>query len=760
MRQLLPFFILLSLSLCHTASGQKAELHGQIKSPEGPAAFATLYIDSLDIGATADEQGHFIIPSLPSGRYVLTTSYLGFQTRRDTFSLAAGEHRQLNLELEATSTGLEQVVVIDQQTGIQAPTPYLVSRVSTRDIQTSGQASGIMGQLETDPAVSAAMLGQGIAKPFIRGLGFSRVVTIFQGNKLENHQWGADHGLGLNELGISRADIIKGPASVLYGSGALGGVILLQDDEQLWQQNQWRGEVGLTLHSNSLGFRPSLRLGRGFESGFFVGADAAMSSHADYKDGHHRSIGNSRFDNHTVRLHAGYKGQQFENRLSYTYLQQNLGIIEDDEMLPGQSLATTRNDRELQLPFQEVEDHVFSYAQKIVRQNWVSHFHLSHHINYRKEIEERRDQVDLGLIQHHSFYNGRLSWQGDHALEHTFGLQGSWIQSRNMKSAEEILIPDASIFEQGFYYMSSLDLGSYYIQGGLRYDYRYVEADASAEHLIDYGFVLPGDPMSRRLDTDFTGWTGSLGVSRFWKKGRSLRLNLSSGYRAPDLAELFSNGPHPGTNRFEMGNAEFDREQSLQLDLNYSQQHGRWTTQASTYINYINNFTFFAATGEVRPEDGLSIWAFEQAPARLYGGELSFSYDMLPQSSLRIQGQAAWFRGERRDREENLTFVPQDHYSLKLRYQPTALPKVSLSTRWQWFAQQNRPGFNEEVTDAYQLWDIGAQYQWQWHNQSLEVGIRALNLLNETYLSHMSILRAFEVTNPGRNLMLNLRYSF
>lgn len=742
------------------AKGQTAEIHGKVTSPEGPAAFATVTIDSLGIGKTTNENGEFVIKSVPPGRYVLTTSYLGFQTRRDTFSAVAGDHLKMELKLEATSTGLEEVVVIDQQTGIQAPTPYLVSRISTRDIQTSGQASGIMGQLESDPAVSAAMLGQGIAKPFIRGLGFSRVVTIFQGNKLENHQWGADHGLGLNELGIARADIVKGPASVLYGSGALGGVIILQDDEELWRQNQWSGEMGLTLHSNSLGLRPTLRLGRAFESGVFVGADAALSSHADYKDGNTRSIGNSRFDNQTVRLHTGYKGQQFENRLSYTYLRQNLGIIEDSEMLPGQSLATTRNDRDLLLPFQEVEDHVVSYSQKIVRQNWVSHFHMSHHMNYRKEIEERRDQVDLGLIQHHSFYNGRISWQSDYPLEHTLGLQGSWIQNRNMESAEEILIPDASIFEQGLYYMSSLDLGNYYIQGGLRYDYRQVVADASAQHLIDYGFVLPGDPLNRKLDTDFTGWTGSLGVSRFWQKGQALRLNLSSGYRAPDLAELFSNGPHPGTNRFEKGNAEFDREQSLQIDLNYSQEYGRWTTQASTYINHINNFTFFAATGEIRPEDGLAIWAFEQAPARLYGGELSFSYDFFAQRSLQVQGQAAWFRGERRDKDENLTFVPQDHYSLRLRYRPTALPKLSLSTRWQWFAAQNRPGFNEEVTDAYQLFDIGVQYEWQMNDQSFEAGVRALNLFNETYISHMSILRAFEVTNPGRNLMLNLRYSF
>jgi iron complex outermembrane receptor protein len=589
-------------------------------------------------------------------------------------------------------------------------------------------------------------------------VGFSRVVTLFQGNKLENHQWGADHGLGINELGIGRVDIIKGPASLLYGSGAIGGVLLMQDDERLWRETQWRGELGVTLHSNSLGVRPTFRLGRSFSSGFFIGFDAALSSHADYKAGEGRTIGNSRFSNRTLRLHAGFRGTRMNHRFSYTHNHQTLGIVEDSEM--EESLATSGNDRSKLLPYQTVADHILSYNFKWVNDDWVSNVHFSHHLNTRREIEGAFDEVDLGLIQHHTFYTARLSRSGAEGWQHTLGLQGSRVDNRNMTAALDILIPDALSWENGLFYLGSREWGSYFIQGGLRYDYRKITADASATHLVDYGFILPGNPTDRMLPTSFDGWTGSLGMTRFDSYGGSLRLNLSTGYRAPDLAELFSNGPHPGTNRFEVGNANFEREQSFQIDLNYSITGHRWKGQISGYSNWIEHFTFFKSTGEVRSEDGLTIWAFEQAPALLYGFELEGSYAFLERQNLRTEFSAALFRGERRDLTENLTFIPQDNLRAGLSYSPGRLDKLNFSTYWSYFARQNRPGFEEEATDSYSLLESHIKYKWSWANQNLSLGLSGFNLLDERYVPHMSLLRAFEIPNPGRNLVLNIRFEF
>lgn len=757
-RATLPFALLILLSGTFTLYGQHPLWKGKVELDGKPAPFVTIYLPEYDRGITTDSEGHFTIKNIPADTLVVQLEYLGAESKNDTLIRRRSTSAPFLIQLDPRTDVLEQVVVIDQQTGIQSPTPFLVSRISTRELEFSGSSGGIMGALRQDPAISAAELGPGIVKPFIRGLGFSRVVTIFQGNKLENHQWGADHGLGINELGIGNVDVIKGPASLLYGSGAIGGVLLMQDDERLWQDTRWRGEMGMTLHSNSLGIRPTLRLGRAFSSGLFFGAEAAFSSHADYLAGEGRAIGNSRFSNRTLRLNAGFRGQQTTHRLSYTYLKQKLGIIEDNEL--EESLATTRNDRSRLLPFQEVADHILSYNMKWVQNDWVSHLHLSHHINRRKEIEERFDEVDLGLIQHHSFYTGRISRHVGNGWQHTVGVQGSRIDNSNMTDVQEILIPDALSWENGLFYLAGWERANYFFQGGLRYDYRQVTADASAPQLIDYGFILPGDPADRMLSTSFDGWTGSLGMTRFDARGGSLRINLSTGYRAPDLAELFSNGPHPGTNRFEVGNADFEREQSFQIDVNYAFKGPRWHFQVSGYSNWVNHFTFFKSTGEVRPEDGLTIWAFEQAPAQLFGFEWDGAYSFLPRQNLTAKMSAALFRGQRRDLDENLTFIPQDNVRLGINYSPSRLENLSISTYWTGFARQNRPGFEEEATDPYALWEAHIKYDWNWNQQTLSLGLSGFNLLDARYVPHMSILRAFEIPNMGRNIVLNMRYGF
>ncbi|NBC24762.1 MAG: TonB-dependent receptor [Bacteroidetes bacterium] len=751
----LTIFILISLSF--SIFGQMGVWKGKVLFDGKAAPFASIYIPSQQKGLTTDSAGYFLIQDIAADTLVVQVTYVGAIPKADTLIAAPGRDNFV-IRLEAQADILEQVVVIDQQTGIQSPTPFLITRVSSRELEYSGSAGGIMGVLQQDPSISAAELGPGIVKPFIRGLGFSRVVTLFQGNKLENHQWGADHGLGINELGIGRVDIIKGPASLLYGSGAIGGVLLLQDDERLRRTKRWRGEAGLTLHSNSLGVRPTFRLGRSFSSGFFIEIDAALSSHADYLAAKGRPIGNSRFSNRTLRFHSGFLGDRGSHRLSYTYNHQKLGIIEDNEL--EQSLATSRNDRDQLLPHQKVADHILSYNFKWVNNDWVSNIHLSHHLNTRREIENSFDEVDLGLIQHHSFYTARVSHSGARGWQHTLGLQGSRVDNRNMPEALEILIPDALHWENGLFYLGAFEWNNYYLQGGLRYDYRQVTADASAPHLVDYGFILPGNPGDRKLTTSFDGWTGSLGMTRFDSYGGSLRLNLSTGYRAPDLAELFSNGPHPGTNRFEVGNANFEREQSFQIDLNYSIAGDRWKGQISGYSNWIERFTFFKSTGEVRSEDGLTIWAFEQAPALLYGLEVEGSYTFLKRNNLRIDFSAAVFRGERRDRTENLTFIPQDNLRVGVSYSPNCLDKLNFSTYWSYFARQTRPGFEEEATDPYSLLESHIKYKWSWANQTLSLGLSGFNLLNARYVPHMSLLRAFEIPNPGRNIVLNMRYGF
>jgi iron complex outermembrane receptor protein len=748
-------FIVFSISLY----AQSNKLEGTVSFENSPLELANITINELKIGVSTDRKGVFSLPSIPDGTFVVEVSILGFETIKEKMTFKNGQVIKKRFEMTPSDMSLDEVVVVDIQSGLNTRTPYSIAKIDAKGIEKKGNPSGIMGLVMDDPAVYGAEMGQGIVKPFIRGLGFSRVVTIYQSAKIENHQWGADHGLGLNDLGVGSIDIIKGPASILYGSGALGGVLLVKDDESYFNTNQITGNIGTTFNSVSNGYRTHFSVGKSFDRGFFVAADAAYESHADYKDGSGRLIGNSRYNNTNFRFHTGINKKNFSNKLSYTFLDQNLGIIGDEEMEAGMSMATTRNDRAMQLPFQKVSDHIISYRQTTQHDLWDTALSVSYQINDRQEVEENFNEVDLGLNQSHLFFNARASHQTTKNFKNTFGVQGSFIYNQNLKEAKEILIPDARSSDMGIYYMGNLELGDYFFQGGIRYDFRSVTADASAQNLVDYGFILPGEPDSRKLTKDFSGFTGSLGVSRKINTENTIKLNASTGFRAPDLAELFSNGPHPGTNRFERGNAEFEREQSYQMDVNWIYTSPKFRTSLAFFGNSVENFIFFTDTNEMT-EDGMEIWGFLQTKALLYGTEMQLGYHPFGDNRLSFTTTVNIIRGEDVDNNRNLTFIPANNYSFRADYKPFQGKSTNTFLQLRMVDRQDLPGLNEEVTSMYALLNAGINHEFTIQKQKMVIGLTGNNLLNRVYVDHMSILRAFNIPHAGRNIMINAQYRF
>lgn len=751
--------IYFSLLMFVLTSSMKAQftVEGKLTTKNGAIVAASVYVENSNNGVITNEQGFYKI-IINEAKFVLVASAVGYQSKKIRINFNEGDTNSkiLDIYLEELIESLNEIIIIDQQSGLTRQTPYAVTAIDMTTLQSQFNPGGLAASITELPGVSGATLGTGIIKPFIRGLGFSRVVTIFQNNKLENHQWGQDHGLGLNNLGVKRVDVVKGPASILYGSGAIGGVLLVKDNDFYLNSKNLSGNFGASFNSNSLGYKNFLSLGQSFNNNMFFAIDAAIENHADYKGGNNRIIGNSRFNNQNIRIHTGIERDKFKNKLSFTYLNQNLGIIEDGEL--DETLATTRNDRKMQLPYQKVTDYLVSYSQETFHDTFQTFLHASYHYNDRSEIEEDFNEVDLGLNQHHTFISGRISLTPKNNYKHSFGFQGGFIKTLNKTEAQEILIPDANTFDIGAYYLGSKKLDKVFLQAGLRFDYRKTTAFADRDLLIDYGFILPGNPSNRQLSTDFNGFTGSLGATFTLNKVSNLKVNLSSGFRAPDLAELFSNGPHPGTNRFEVGNVNFEREQSLQTDVSYALKLEKFELGASVYFNSISNYIFFTNTGSVRPEDGLQIWEFQQQNANLYGTEWQVKYTFSEQ--LNANATAALVRGTTNNFKDNLTFIPADNYSLSLNYLPNFIKDLQLETNIAHFSNQNRPGFNEIATPAYTLLNLGITKNFEFGNNKLTASVRANNLLNETYVDHLSILRAFNIPNAGRTFLLMLTYNF
>ncbi|MGM0933561.1 MAG: TonB-dependent receptor [Bacteroidota bacterium] len=740
-----------NISTAQTISGKVGDKSGE------PVALANIYLEDSKKGTTTGKDGKYILRNIKRGSYQLVISAMGYKTIKKGITIS--EDQIINVTLEESKDQLDEILIVDTQTGLTRKTPYNVSTISMQGIENKGNPNGMMGSLRELPGLYGAEFGQGIIKPFIRGLGFSRVVTIYQGNKLENHQWGADHGLGINDLGVKRVEVVKGPASVLYGSGALGGVLLVKDEDNFMNSEKITGSIGSTYNSVSRGIRTYASAGKSLKNDLFFAVDMAMENHADYQNGDQRIIGNSRFNSKSLRLHSGVKKENFENTLAFTYNDQDLGIIHDEEMLPSESLATRPNDRKMQLPFQEVSDYLFSYNQETKNDQFETSLHISHHFNERREIESARELIDLGLKQNHTFFNARLSLP-NRKIKHSFGVQGSFVKTRNFENSEDFLIPDAGVFESGIYYLASASLDSWYVQGALRYDYRQVTADATAAYLIADEFILPGNPENRKLIREFGGLTGSLGATKTFNNQQQLKLNFSTAFRAPDLAELFSNGPHPGTNRFEKGNDTFGREQSYQVDATYSFRKNKFQANVSVFGNLVENYIFFTASLEQPPENNQEIWSYLQTNTGFYGMEFDVKYNWLNENRLETSVSGAFVRARDLDARGNLSFIPPDNFNLKATYYALSDKSMTIFSRLRIISDQNKTGLNEEKTPGYTLLNLGVNKKFRFGKNSLDAGFTIHNALDKTYVDHMSLLRAFNVSSPGRNIMLNLKYNF
>ena len=737
-------------------AAQDLSLSGKVvdKSNNNPLPGVNIYVPELNRGVVTDLDGKFILTGIPERNITLQVSFLGYATL--VKSVRVNAVKDLVFELEEYAQTIEEVVVSGAYIMSKESSPISIEKVDRVDLLKM-PSPNLMSSLARTPGVSEISLGPGISKPVIRGLSFSRVLSLYQGARFENQQWGADHGLGMTETGIANVEMIKGPASIIYGSGAMAGVVNLIEERDA-QAGEIEGDVNLRGFSNSLGGRSEVGVKGASENGLVWSLRGAAESHADYLDGDGNTVGNTRFNTQNLKAGVGLQKKWGDTRIRYTYLKQRLGILEEDEL---DELVTTRNDRTMQLPFQDVRDHFINSETNVFIGEDRLKATFGYHLNKRQEIEDDFNEVDLGINLSNFMYDIKYYKTITEHIEAIFGVQGFYLKNTNFEDAGEFLIPDAIKDDRSIYTLLNYNKDKWVLQGGIRYDFRKVTADASPSHLVDYGFILPGEPADRRLERTFDGVTASGGATFRPDNHWRFRLNVAQGFRAPDLAELFSNGPHPGTSRFERGDANFVREQNLQTDFGIRYIKNGFSISGEVFYNHINNYIFFSPTDE-RVED-LTVWTFEQADARLYGGELELLYQPSAAKWVNFGTSYSMVIGQRRSDDTFLPYIPAFQWAQNVDFRLKNIGRIQrpyISLLGSFVFDQNRAAPLEEATPGYYLLGLNIGGNIQVANNILDVYISGTNLLNQTYLDHMSLFRPFGINQLGRNIALNVRIPF
>ncbi|MBQ7467911.1 MAG: TonB-dependent receptor [Bacteroidales bacterium] len=616
----------------------------------------------------------------------------------------------------------------------EMPAPVSVIRPADLAARAGGN---IINAIATEPGVSEITTGGGISKPVIRGMGYNRVVVVSDGIRQEGQQWGDEHGIEVDGNGVHSVEILKGPASLMYGSDALAGILIFHP-EPARAAGEFGGSLSSEYQTNNDLWAYSLSADGNVKGWIWNGRFSDKHSHA-YKNSINGKVANSGFMQRGASAMIGRNEDWGYSRLRFSYYHLKPGMIEGE----GDNYGYKPD-----LPFQHVRHF------KVVSDNTIHlgsgnlKLILGWQQNRRQEFEESTDEPGLDFRLNTVNYD--LRWQGSASdWKLAFGLAGMGQISDNL--GEEVLIPAYRLFDAGVFATATKSVGEWTLSGGLRADLRWLHSKALEDRFQAF---------SRR----FPGLSASLGAVRPIGEHFTFRANVARGFRAPNLAELGSNGEHEGTFRFEIGNKDLDPEYSLQADLGLDYSSRYVSVRASLFTSRIDNYIFAARNGMMAEED-LPIYVFKSGLAHLQGGE--FAVDVHPVHQLHLSSAFSCVYANEVGGDD-LPLIPAPRLFSEIKWELShdgrLFNNAFVALNLDWNLRQNHfyaKDDTETATPAYAL--LGASVGTDLiikGKKRLSLYIIGSNLTDKAYFPHLSRLKYIGVYNMGRNISFKMEIPF
>jgi iron complex outermembrane receptor protein len=732
--------ILWAAALCSGSLLAQQGIKGLVRDAQSklPIENVIISVPAFQIQVRTDGNGVFIFPFTWSEPQALRLRHPDYQVL-DT--LISGSSSSLSFGLQLGHMTTEEVTVSAQQVSLRSKNTVPMEVRSLNDLQLSG-GMHISELLTKIPGVYSSSLGNGIAKPVIRGMQGMRVVTLVNGLRLEGQQWGGDHGMGIGELALGSVEVIKGPASVLYGADALGGVVYLVDEpyarigqqtlevQQKWNQST-NGSTSSILYKKSQGNKRLLVAG-------------SYANHADFLLPNGLYAKNSRFHEWVGKAsYSWFKPNQI-HQFRYAFNNTVAGIPghTHDSLATPLSFQVQTQGRRYSLPSQFFTNQLLSYEYK---RFWTGHelqILLGQTHNRLVEYDEKVSKPFMEMDLLNSVYQAKWTkkWAAQQLI---IGAAGMLQLNLNAPIAEDQLLPNATTFDQGLFGLYKIELRKQHLlQIGLRQDIRWIETHAN--------------------NVELKKWYASPNLSAGWSwqvnKNQRHRLNFSSGFRAPHLSELLANGFHHGALRYEIGDVNLVPERSLQLDwsTDWSTEHGSLTI--NPYHAWVNDYIYIQPNGT--SIDGIPVFTYEQLnKGRLYGLDLSAHYHPHWLHNLHWEGNFSYIQFVSAQ-DSAISLLPPTRLQNELQYHwdfNRYIKKLELSLSHVWIAAQTRVAYQEATSESYQLFNVNARlYLEKQGSWILQTGVR--NLTNSAYIDHLSRLKNIGMPGPGRHVYVSLKY--
>ena len=803
--------ILLTIGFCtiNIICAAQISLSGTITGINQTLKGASVYIADLKTGTVTNEDGTYLIKNIPNGIYLVEVSFIGFASQIKEVTIKGKSISDFNLD--ASSIESPEVIV----TGVavatdQHTTPAPISIISPNFLQETG-FNNIIDALKYSPGVSQITQGPAISKPVIRGLGYNRVVVVNDGIRQEGQQFGDEFGIEADPYSINKIEILRGPASLSYGSDAMAGVINMLAAPTV-PEGKIKGNIQSNFQTNNGLYGGSANIEGNINGITFDARYTHTDAHA-YKNKNDGYVFNSGYGQNNFKGSAGINRNWGFSRITISSFNLKLGIVEGGrDPVTGQFnqhlMAADGTDSVAIVPDALLK----SYTHNLIIHQNVKHYkaiwdnsfaigngRLGLRLGFQQNHRQEANDATLGNVYNIYYllntFNYDLRYTFTQKNNYVFSFGANGMQQASQNKGLLFLVPAYHLFDAGIFALINKTAGKFSLAGGVRFDNRSLHGDGL--FLDDNGHKVEATSPNaterfKTYKTNFSGFSGSLGATVDFTKSFYGKINFSKAFRAPNIAESGSNGIHDGTPFYEIGDANLKPESSLQIDATLGVNTNNFSSELTLFRNSINNYIFPIKLASVFGGDSIRTDAmaamsgpafkYISGNALLYGAELTLNFH--PQN-------IEWFHF---DNTFSLIHAIQKNQAPATRYLPYT-PPYKLVSGIEFIAKNLSKTFknaylrvdmehcfkqdkiyykfnNETITPAYTLVNIGVGSSVFSKGRTIfSIYLYAQNIADIAYQSNMSRLKykdTNEVTGRigvyemGRNInfKVNIPLSF
>jgi iron complex outermembrane receptor protein len=805
MKKLYKYLLTVTLSTTSLIGYSQNELRGKVISIIDSTIIpdVSIYIPELKIGAVTDATGMYTIKNISDGTYLIDIRQLGYAAQAKEITVKG--LTVADLVLVPSNKELQEVVVTGVFSATEQQTnPIPISVMSQKELL-QNSSTNIIDAIARMPGVSQITEGPAISKPVIRGLGYNRVVVMNDGVRQEGQQWGDEFGIEVDEYTVNKVEILKGPASLSYGSDAMAGVLNMIDAPTL-PQGQIKGNIITNYQSNNGLMAGSANLAGNSKGISWDVRYTNKNAHA-YKDKYDGYVWNSGYGENDVKGTVGINRKWGYSRVTLSSFDLSLGIVEgardsatgkfDKHVLGSNnsdSLAIVPSNQYTQYNYNNiVHQHVRHHKAVWDNNIALGGGHLKLTLGWQQNFRQEANDITKGNIYNLYFFLNTLNYNLQYVLpeknhlEVSFGVNGMKQFSENRGLV--FLVPAYNLFDIGAFSIAKKSFNKLSISGGIRYQSRSLHGNAL--YLDSAGNKLSGNQPGAvnrfsSYNSNFTGMAGSIGLTYDFTKHFYGKANLSRGFRAPNIAESGSNGIHDGTPFYEIGDPTLKPEISTQLDATIGLTTENFTAEINVFDNNINNYIFPVKLESTKGGDSIrtDVMAGMSGPtfkyiagnAVLYGGEAVLNIHPKTLKWVRLENSFSMVNSVQKNQPDSTKYLPYtppykllSQVVLSLKKANKTFKNLYVKAGVNHYFEQDKIYYkfgNETVTPQYTLINLGFGTDICSKTHTLcSIYVYASNITNVAYQSNMSRLKYTDpnnvtgrvgVYNMGRNISFKL----